>query len=109
MQTALTVTVRAVSSRSGGTGRTTALPVGVGPFLHVAASCIGIRTPLSGSFPDLPPLRIGICADLDRLHGQPIVVALTLDGGARIEVATSVDGRDGVVVPFAAPSARRRG
>jgi len=47
--------------------------------------------------------------EVKRLGKQRIVVALTLDGGARIEVATSVDGRDGVVGPFAAPSARRRG
>jgi hypothetical protein len=55
----------------GGTRRTSALPVGDGLFPQVTVSCIGICTPPSSPFPDLPPWRIAIRRDLDTNPGHP--------------------------------------
>lgn len=54
------------------------------------------------------PDRAAKPGEVKRLGDQPTVLPLTVDGGARIEIATSVDGLDSARGPFTPSAAAGR-
>jgi hypothetical protein len=44
--------------------------------------------------------------EVKRLGSEPVIVSLAGDGGARVEVATAADSREGALGPVVAPAPR---